>query len=162
MQTFWSMANIPLLYLFCGGLSLFLFYFLFMWNSTLCRVLCSSWHSLAYGEHWVDSSDTVHLALLCSVPVGMSLLARFPQPLWAVPLYRKNSVSELFSHLSPTYSLSSFFFQCMLSCSLCQHCHRRQNHLALFTAFYCFLFLLCSGLNSSSTHTIERSVLIFL
>lgn len=108
-----------------------------------CTLLLLTWQHVARGEHWADPRDTACLPLLSSVPAGMSLLARFPQPLPAVPLGRKNSVSELFSHLSPTCSLWSFLFQCTISSSLCQHCHRRQKKTC---SVHCRLLLLVPAL----------------
>lgn len=160
MQPFWSIANIPLLYLFCVCVSLFLFSFLSMCYSTLYDVLSfnmatpGSWGALGRLE-WHSLPPS---ALFCP---GMSPLTRFPQPLQAVPLDGKNSVSELFSHLSPTYSLSSFLFQCTFILPM-PTLPQEAEKLSLFTAIYCFLFLLCSCLNSFSTHTTERSILIFL
>lgn len=124
-----------------------------------CTLLFLTCQHLAHGERWVNLDDIAYFALLSSVKVRTSLLARFLQPLWAVLLDTKNSVSALFSHLSPTYSLSSFLFQYILPLSPCHHCHRRQKKLSLL--IYCFLFLLGS-LNSFTIHTIERSILISL
>lgn len=140
MQPFWSISSIPLFYLFCS------FSFLFCPHAALLCVMYSPSSNMATRGSWgtLGSPEGHSLppsALLC--PGGLSLLARFPQPLPAVPLGRKNSVSELFSHLSPTCSLWSFLFQCTISSSLCQHCHRRQKKTC---SLHCRLLLLVSAL----------------
>lgn len=88
-----------------------------------------------------------------------SLVARFPHPLQAVSLDRKTSVPKLFCHLSPMnyffVPISRHIF--ILSTPILPYKEEKKP-----TAIYFFLFLPCTCLNSFSTHTTERSILIFV